>query len=169
LPYAAAPLALDGKGLIADELNWNKPAWVGPTYLISGAATRHEMMRGEETEAIGLMADAGLSSLGQRSLLILPGTHSKHIWIEDQRIVNFRTFMTGELFDVLGWRCSACRSRARGISGRGTVGKGTRFGGRAFSCSHTRGAGPIAAHEQHVVFQRPVDWSGTRNHLRKWR
>jgi 2-dehydro-3-deoxygalactonokinase len=102
LPYAAAPFSLDGHGLIAEELDWNKPEWVGPTYLISGVATQHEMMRGEETEAIGLMSDPALSALRQRSLLILPGTHSKHIWIEDQRVVDFRTFMTGELFDVLG-------------------------------------------------------------------
>jgi 2-dehydro-3-deoxygalactonokinase len=102
LPYAATPFSLTGDGLIADELDWNKPEWVGATYLISGVATQHEMMRGEETEAIGLMSDPGLSALRQRSLLILPGTHSKHIWIEDQRVVDFRTFMTGELFDVLG-------------------------------------------------------------------
>ena len=40
--------------------------------------------------------------LRERSLLILPGTHSKHVWIEDQSVVDFRTFMTGELFEVLG-------------------------------------------------------------------
>ncbi|HEY0550683.1 MAG TPA: 2-dehydro-3-deoxygalactonokinase [Verrucomicrobiae bacterium] len=102
LPYAATPFSLDGEGLIAEELDWNKPEWIGPTCLISGVATQHEMMRGEETEAIGLMWDPGLTALRQRSLLILPGTHSKHIWIEDQRVVHFRTFMTGELFDVLG-------------------------------------------------------------------
>ncbi len=102
LPYASVPFALDGQGLIARELEWEKTAWVGPTYLLSGVATQHEMMRGEETEAIGLMADPGLSALRQRSLLILPGTHSKHIWIEDQHVADFRTSMTGELFDVLG-------------------------------------------------------------------
>jgi 2-dehydro-3-deoxygalactonokinase len=102
LPYAATPFSLDGHGLIAEELDWNKPVWVGPTYLISGVATQHEMMRGEETEAIGLMSEPELSALRQHSLLILPGTHSKHLWIEDQRVVDFRTFMTGELFEVLG-------------------------------------------------------------------
>jgi 2-dehydro-3-deoxygalactonokinase len=60
------------------------------------------MMRGEETEITGLMSDARLAALRERSLLILPGTHSKHVWIEDQSMVDFRTFMTGELFEVLG-------------------------------------------------------------------
>jgi 2-dehydro-3-deoxygalactonokinase len=102
LPYASAPFELNGSRLIAEKLDWNKPTCVGPTYLISGVATQHEMMRGEETEAIGLMADLNLSALRKRSLLILPGTHSKHLWIEDQCVVDFRTFMTGELFEVLG-------------------------------------------------------------------
>jgi 2-dehydro-3-deoxygalactonokinase len=60
------------------------------------------MMRGEETEIIGLMSDPGLAELRQRSLLILPGTHSKHVRIENEAVVDFRTFMTGELFEVLG-------------------------------------------------------------------
>jgi 2-dehydro-3-deoxygalactonokinase len=102
LPYAKAPLPLDGRGLRSQELSWGSPAWVGPTWLISGIASETEMMRGEETEIIGLMSDPSLAALRQRSLLILPGTHSKHVWIENDAVVDFRTFMTGELFEVLG-------------------------------------------------------------------
>jgi 2-dehydro-3-deoxygalactonokinase len=102
LPYAKTPFPLDGRGLRSEELNWSKPEWLGPAYLISGVATACDMMRGEETEIIGLMSDASLATLRERSLLVLPGTHSKHVWIEDQSVVDFRTFMTGELFDVLG-------------------------------------------------------------------
>jgi 2-dehydro-3-deoxygalactonokinase len=102
LPYAKAPFPLDGQTLRAQELNWNKPSWVGPTYLISGVATSHDMMRGEESEIIGLMAAPEMKRMRKRCLLILPGTHSKHVWIEDQSVVGFCTFMTGELFDVLG-------------------------------------------------------------------
>lgn len=102
LPYAPAPFPLDGRGLRFEELHWNKPSWVGPTYLISGIATGHEMMRGEETEIIGLMSDPSFAALRERCLLILPGTHSKHVRIDDQSVVDFRTFMTGELFEVLG-------------------------------------------------------------------
>jgi len=102
LPYAKTPFPLDGGGLRSQELHWSKPEWLGPTHLISGVATACDMMRGEETEIIGLMSDASLAALRERSLLILPGTHSKHVWIEDQSVVEFRTFMTGELFEVLG-------------------------------------------------------------------
>lgn len=102
VPYANAPFPLDERGLRSEELAWGKPNWVGPTYLISGIANEHDMMRGEETEIIGLMSDPSLAALRQRSLLILPGTHSKHVWIEDHSVVDFCTFMTGELFEVLG-------------------------------------------------------------------
>jgi len=93
LPYAKTPFPLDGCGLRSQEVNWSKPEWVGPAHLISGVATTCDMMRGEETEIIGLMSDASLAPLRERSLLILPGTHSKHVWIEDQSVVEFRTFM----------------------------------------------------------------------------
>jgi 2-dehydro-3-deoxygalactonokinase len=102
IPYARAPFHLDGRGLRSEELAWSQPNWVGPTYLISGIANQHDMLRGEETEIIGLMSDPSLAALRRRSLLILPGTHSKHVWIEDDSVVDFCTFMTGELFEVLG-------------------------------------------------------------------
>ena len=102
LPYAKTPFPLDGGGVRSQELNWSKPEWLGPTYLISGVATACDMMRGEETEIIGLMSEPSLAALRERALLILPGTHSKLVWIENRSVVDFRTFMTGELFEVLG-------------------------------------------------------------------
>ena len=102
LPYAKTPFLINGRSLRSQELDWRKPEWIGSTYLISGVATACDMMRGEEMEIIGLMSDAKLAALRERSLLILPGTHSKHVWIENQSVVDFHTFMTGELFEVLG-------------------------------------------------------------------
>ena len=101
LPYARAPFALDGRGLLAEELRWNKPEWIGSTRLVSGVSTEHDMMRGEECEIIGLMSEPALAEFRERSLLILPGTHCKHVWIDKGSVVNFRTYMTGELFEVM--------------------------------------------------------------------
>ena len=55
-----------------------------------------DVMRGEETQIIGAVGDAS-----DRQLLVMPGTHSKWVLIEDRRVVWFATFMTGELFAVL--------------------------------------------------------------------
>ena len=98
LPYAATPLNLNGTNLRFDTISWSKPPWITDTYLISGVATKDEIMRGEETEAIGLLNAA---ARGERCLLLLPGTHSKHLLVKDDQIKTFWTYMTGELFDVL--------------------------------------------------------------------
>jgi 2-dehydro-3-deoxygalactonokinase len=98
LPYAKAPLKLDATDLRFQRVEWSKPAWVDGTFLISGLATENEIMRGEETEAIGLIDEVNGDA---PSLLILPGTHSKHLNIADGEIKGFSTYMTGELFDVL--------------------------------------------------------------------
>ena len=62
LPYAYAPFDLDGKGLRFEELKWNSPDCIGPTYLISGVSTQHDIMRGEGMEIIGLMSEPSLAA-----------------------------------------------------------------------------------------------------------
>jgi 2-dehydro-3-deoxygalactonokinase len=52
------------------------------------------VMRGEETEIFGI-ADAGAR------LIVLPGSHSKWAKVNGDRIVAFKTFVTGELFAAL--------------------------------------------------------------------
>ena len=58
---------------------------------------RHpDVMRGEETQLLGLVAE-GLSS----GLVCLPGTHSKWATLRDERVEAFATYMTGEMFAAL--------------------------------------------------------------------
>jgi len=52
-----------------------------------------EVMRGEETETMGV-----LESCGGNGLVCFPGSHSKWIHLSDNKIFNFRTHVTGELF-----------------------------------------------------------------------
>lgn len=101
LPYARAPLSLTGAGWKVEVLPWDRPGGISQITLISGVATENEIMRGEETQAAGLLADPDWSAWADHALLVLPGTHSKHIQIEAGQIVDFSTYMTGELFEVL--------------------------------------------------------------------
>lgn len=55
-----------------------------------------DVMRGEETQIMGLLSDVGASAR-----VVLPGTHSKWAKVTDGRITDFRTFMTGELFGAI--------------------------------------------------------------------
>jgi len=62
---------------------------------LSSTVGHGDVMRGEETQIVGLAAG------GEPSLAILPGTHSKWVRIVDHRIDSFRTFPTGELFAAI--------------------------------------------------------------------
>ena len=57
-------------------------------------------MRGEETQLIGLIKLLKLNSHNE-IIFILPGTHSKHLQIKDEKLVDIQTFMTGELYNIL--------------------------------------------------------------------
>jgi 2-dehydro-3-deoxygalactonokinase len=57
-------------------------------------AAQPDVMRGEETEIFGVAA------AGAR-LIVLPGSHSKWAKVDGDRVVAFRTFVTGELFAAL--------------------------------------------------------------------
>ncbi|MGH6760308.1 MAG: 2-dehydro-3-deoxygalactonokinase [Phyllobacterium sp.] len=54
---------------------------------------RPDVMRGEETQLLGL----GLAS----GLVCMPGTHSKWVRLDKGNVESFSTFMTGELFAVI--------------------------------------------------------------------
>jgi 2-dehydro-3-deoxygalactonokinase len=56
-----------------------------------------DVMRGEEAQILGALALSGANE----GLFLLPGTHSKWADVRANRIVSFRTFMTGEAFGAL--------------------------------------------------------------------
>ncbi len=68
-----------------------------------------DVMRGEETQIAGfLKADPDFDGV-----LCLPGTHTKWVQISAGEIVSFRTFMTGEVFDLMSTN-SVLRHSVRG-------------------------------------------------------
>jgi 2-dehydro-3-deoxygalactonokinase len=102
LPYTALPVSLDGANLVRRSLTLPIDAQSSArVVLISGVCAPNDIMRGEETEILGLFADSQYSAIAENGVVLLPGTHSKHVRFEQRRITGFRTYMTGELFDVL--------------------------------------------------------------------
>lgn len=93
LPYATLPFPLNGQAAIREQIE-------SRVWLISGLRSDRDVMRGEETQALGLAASLG-EQLPKRAVFILPGTHSKHVEIDAGAVVSFRTQMVGELFDLL--------------------------------------------------------------------
>lgn len=60
---------------------------------------RPDVMRGEETQIVGALQ--GTRPLPADCTVVLPGTHSKWARVRGSRVVDFDTYMTGELFAVL--------------------------------------------------------------------
>ena len=84
-----------------------------------------DVMRGEETQALGALAIAG----GEAAVLVMPGTHSKWVRLESGRITGFRTYMTGELFAVLEQHSILGRLMREGGHDRDTFARGLEEGG----------------------------------------
>lgn len=95
LEYADMPFDQKGK-----ELVWRRTALENglEILLISGVKCPTGMMRGEEVQAIGLGSWLSDHTDG---ILVLPGTHSKHISYSSGAFLNLKTYMTGELFETI--------------------------------------------------------------------
>jgi 2-dehydro-3-deoxygalactonokinase len=96
-PYAAMPLGADdlARALVPYDI-----ASGYRVHFVTGALIEHaggpDVMRGEETQIIGASA-LGLND----GTFVLPGTHSKWVQVTDGQIVDFSTYMTGEIFAAL--------------------------------------------------------------------
>jgi 2-dehydro-3-deoxygalactonokinase len=94
-PYCPCPA---GFADVAVRLAWVQ---AGRVAIVPGLSCEQQgvpdVMRGEETQVFG-----ALSLLEQaEGVLVLPGTHSKWVTVQDGRIQGFATFMTGEFFALL--------------------------------------------------------------------
>lgn len=97
--YVATPAGPDeiAAALAAVSLPDGRTGWIVPGILTRDAAGVHDVMRGEETQILGVLDDLGPG----RHVLCMPGTHSKWVTVDDGRITAFATHMTGEVFAVL--------------------------------------------------------------------
>jgi 2-dehydro-3-deoxygalactonokinase len=96
-PYVRTPIDLDGLGreLVAVPASRRAPVRLVPGVMHDGAWP--DVMRGEETQIVGVLGRLA----GSDGTIVLPGTHSKHAVVSGDRIVAFKSFMTGEVFAAL--------------------------------------------------------------------
>lgn len=92
LPADAAALA---RALLAVP---EQGAWIVPGVSGDSLAGAPDVIRGEETQALGAIEMLGLPD----ACLCMPGSHSKWVDLRGGRLVRFATFMTGEAFAALG-------------------------------------------------------------------
>jgi len=76
-------------------------------HIIPGLITASAMpsvMRGEETQILGVLTNsrrAGTLDLASECIVLLPGTHSKWVRMAGTTVVDFTTYMTGEIYAFL--------------------------------------------------------------------
>jgi 2-dehydro-3-deoxygalactonokinase len=95
LPYQPVPFTITGLDLHRVEIAASED-FRHSILLVSGVRTDRDVMRGEETQLIGCAAMAN-----HEHIYLFPGTHSKHVRVKGDRVVDFSTFMTGEFFQLL--------------------------------------------------------------------
>jgi len=111
VPYVASPC---GAAELAAATATAPSAAFGEVRIVPGVLREDpdtnttDVMRGEETQIAGLLGS--LPSGG--AVVCLPGTHSKWVICQEEKIRSFRTWLTGEAYDRL--------TRESLISGDGT-------------------------------------------------
>jgi 2-dehydro-3-deoxygalactonokinase len=101
IPYATLPFAMDGSQAGIHHFDASE-TFPHELILISGVKSQEDVMRGEETQLIGLTAllDSG-GNRPNEAIFIFPGTHSKHMYVQSSQLLNFETYMTGEIFNLM--------------------------------------------------------------------
>ncbi|MDA9715097.1 2-dehydro-3-deoxygalactonokinase, partial [Bacteroidota bacterium] len=94
LQYTSLPVDLDNPSIAIKEYELNGSS----INLISGVKTTKDVIRGEETQLIGLYQSF---IKNKNVLVVIPGTHSKHIYCQNGSFIDFETYLTGELFDTI--------------------------------------------------------------------
>ena len=96
LPYSELPVGINGTGLFIQSFQ-SSSDFGHPLILVSGVRTNTDFMRGEEVQVIGACRNRS----GNHEIFILPGTHSKHVWTHNNSITDLKTYMTGEVFQLM--------------------------------------------------------------------
>ncbi|MBV6897824.1 2-dehydro-3-deoxygalactonokinase [Xanthomonas euvesicatoria] len=97
LPCPADTAALAQAMRCYDALLPGRALWFVPGVSTGEQAGVPDVMRGEETQLVGLIAALGDGA----HVACLPGTHSKWAQIANGQLTGFATVMTGELYAVL--------------------------------------------------------------------
>jgi 2-dehydro-3-deoxygalactonokinase len=117
IPYTSLPVNVLDAGVNTAFISQND-LFDHDTIIISGIRTNDDVIRGEETQLIGCVDLKG--NLIEDELFLFPGTHSKHIHVKHNEIIDIKTYMTGEFFELLSQKSILKNSVEAGIDPNST-------------------------------------------------
>jgi 2-dehydro-3-deoxygalactonokinase len=101
VPYVNCPVDL--RALVKEtrhvDTGLGCKLWIVPGARCEPIDGPPDVMRGEETQIIGALLQQPQLNAGVT--FVLPGTHSKWASIRNGELINFQTYMTGELYAIL--------------------------------------------------------------------
>jgi 2-dehydro-3-deoxygalactonokinase len=98
-PYLSCPTNVEkiSQGLVPLKLGNGRRIWLTPGLSYINKQGSPDVMRGEEVQILG-----ALTALGSHKMLVcLPGSHSKWAKIIAGEVLEFNTYITGELFEAI--------------------------------------------------------------------
>ena len=95
LPYREFPFSWDLTLFPVQKIN-QVEKFSHPIFLVSGFKTKDDVMRGEESLLLGCEINDN-----EDKIFIFPGTHSKHVFVKNKSGYDLKTYMTGEIFNLL--------------------------------------------------------------------
>lgn len=93
--YSELPLAVEDISRSPVKTNGQRDVRILPG--LSQRSPLADVMRGEETMLLGALQEYPQTE----GLVVMPGTHSKWVILQQDRVTQFSTFLTGELFNLL--------------------------------------------------------------------
>ena len=97
--YLPCPISIHslGDNIIQVPALHSHPVYIVPGISVMSPCGLPDVIRGEETQIFGALD--GL--VNNKLLACVPGTHSKWVRVENNQVIRFSTFMTGEVFSAV--------------------------------------------------------------------
>ncbi|HVS77523.1 MAG TPA: 2-dehydro-3-deoxygalactonokinase [Steroidobacteraceae bacterium] len=165
-PYLPCPADLGALGRSALRFEADgAPVAIAPGLRCTSRLGSPEVMRGEETQIAGALAlHPGLGA--GRRLLCLPGTHTKWVCLEDGRVRDFLTALTGETFALLRDGSTLTRAARPDAEGKVHATSGDSMDGFARGLEAAAALGPasllhalFAVRSRQLVEDRSREWA----------
>ena len=100
-PYCPCPASFED---IAGQLAWVDHKGASGIAIVPGLSIKHDgvpdVMRGEEIQIFGALQLLGMTE-APKVTVVLPGTHSKWVTVNNNRVTDFSSWMTGEFYALL--------------------------------------------------------------------